>query len=196
MNIDRDPAKSSRSDVRSAAADPTASVETVTQRNIEAIMLSEEQRRARAPKSYRLVQTVSAYCGTISFLVINAVSIIVWIAVNQWVWRFDPYPYTFLVFGMSVEAIFLSIFILISQNMATAESERRNHLDLQINLLNERETTALLRLVTHMASALGVSDAAQHEVRQFAEQTNPAAVFSQIVQAEERQQGDPKSTPT
>ena len=157
-------------------------------------MSSEEQRRARAPLGYRLIQKVSAYCGTISFLVANVVWFCVWIAVNQWVWRFDPYPYTFLVFGMSVEAIFLSIFILISQNMATAESERRNHLDLQINLLNERETTALLRLMMRMASALGVPDDEQREVRQFAEHTNPATVFTQILQAEEQQQRDSTSS--
>ena len=72
--------------------------------------------------------------------------------------------------------------------MATAENERRHHLDLQINLLNERETTALLRLTTLIASALGVSHSEQQEVRQFADETDPAAVFSQIVQAEERRQ--------
>lgn len=179
---------SDRSEGAPKAQDQTATVETVTQHNIDAIMRSEEKRRAEAPNSYRLIQKVSAFCGTISFLVANVISFGVWIVVNQWLWRFDPYPYTFLVFGMSVEAIFLSIFILISQNMATAESERRNHLDLQINLLNERETTALLRLMLHMASSLGVSDADQSEVRQFAEHTNPATVFKQILQAEENQQ--------
>lgn len=167
-------------------SDQTTTVEKFTEGNIEAILRSEEHRRASAPSSYRKIQTLTAYCGTIPFLIANAALTLLWMAVNQWLWRFDPYPYTFLVFGLSIEAIFLSILILISQNMATAESERRHHLDLQINLLNERETTALLRLTTLMASALGVSHAEQQEVRQFADETDPAAVFSQIVQAEAR----------
>ena len=169
-------------------SDQTTTVEKFTEGNIEAILRSEEHRRASAPSSYRKIQTLTAYCGTIPFLIANAALTLLWMAVNQWFWRFDPYPYTFLAFGLSIEAIFLSILILISQNMATAESERRHHLDLQINLLNERETTALLRLTTLMASALGVSHAEQQEVRQFADETDPAAVFSQIVQAEERRQ--------
>ena len=140
-------------------SDQTTTVEKFTEGNIEAILRSEEHRRASAPSSYRKIQTLTAYCGTIPFLIANAALTLLWMAVNQWLWRFDPYPYTFLVFGLSIEAIFLSILILISQNMATAESERRHHLDLQINLLNERETTALLRLTTLMASALGVSHA-------------------------------------
>ena len=167
-------------------SDQTTTVEKFTEGNIEAILRSEEHRRASAPSSYRKIQTLTAYCGTIPFLIANAALTLLWMAVNQWLWHFDPYPYTFLVFGLSIEAIFLSILILISQNMATAESERRHHLDLQINLLNERETTALLRLTTLMASALGVSHAEQQEVRQFADETDPAAVFSQIVQAEAR----------
>ena len=176
-------------------SDQTTTVEKFTEGNIEAILRSEEHRRASAPSSYRKIQTLTAYCGTIPFLIANAALTLLWMAVNQWLWRFDPYPYTFLVFGLSIEAIFLSILILISQNMATAESERRHHLDLQINLLNERETTALLRLTTLMASALGVSHAEQQEVRQFADETDPAAVFSQIVQAEARrnERGEPMS---
>ena len=53
----------------------------------------------------------------------------------------DPFPFTFLTLVVSLEAIFLSTFILISQNHDTKISERRNHLDLQINLLSEQENT-------------------------------------------------------
>jgi uncharacterized membrane protein len=70
--------------------------------------------------------------------------------------------------------------------MSSAENDRRHHLDLQINLLNERETTALLRLVVQMADQLGVSAEHQEEVRRFAHKTDPAAVLGQIVAAEQR----------
>ena len=55
--------------------------------------------------------------------------------------HFDPFPFTFLTLVVSLEAIFLSTFILISQNHETLLSERRNQLDLQINLLREQENT-------------------------------------------------------
>jgi hypothetical protein len=61
--------------------------------------------------------------------------------------RFDPYPFQFLTFVVSLEAIFLSTFILISQNRQNRISELRNHLDLQINLLSEQENSKVLAML-------------------------------------------------
>lgn len=161
-------------------------IEALTEQNIESILCTEEARQDRAPRAYRLVQSIASFCGTIGFLVWNFVLTALWIALNSGPHAPDPYPFTFLLFVVSIEAIFLSIMILISQNMSSAENERRHHLDLQINLLNERETTALLRLVVQMADQLGVSAEHQEEVRRFAHKTDPAAVLGQIVAAEQR----------
>ena len=86
---------------------------------------------------------------------------------------------------VSLEAIFLSFFIMIGQNMSSRESERRHHLDLQINLLNEREMTAMLRLLGKIAEKMEISEADQSEVKQFAHNTDPRAVLEQIVSAEQ-----------
>ena len=158
----------------------------VTNRNIEDILCREEQRREKTSWSYRVISRVTKACGTVGFLLANAAIFAGWVAVNELIVEFDAYPYTFLLFGVSLEAIFLSIFILISQNMDAAESERRHHLDLQVNLLTEREVTALMRLVVHMAEKVGVNDEATKEVRAFAHETDPAAVLDEIVQAEHR----------
>lgn len=160
----------------------------VTRQNIEQILSAEGARRARTHVAYRIVSRVTQACGTVGFLVANAVVFATWVAVNQWVVQFDPYPYTFLLFGVSLEAIFLSILILISQNMAAAESERRHHLDLQVNLLAEREITALMRLSVEMADKLGIAAEKTEEVRAFAHETDPAGVLAEIVQAEHRHQ--------
>ena len=69
---------------------------------------------------------------------------------------FDPFPYTFLTLVVSLEAIFLSIFILISQNQETQLTERRKHLDLQINLLAEQENTKMLQLLIAISEKVGV----------------------------------------
>ncbi|MDM0014958.1 DUF1003 domain-containing protein [Variovorax sp. J22P168] len=162
----------------------TPTIEALTERNIESILCLEDKERAAKPALYKMVSTVAAFCGTVTFLWANLAVFAVWIAVNESLVKFDPYPFTFLLFLVSLEAIFLSILILISQNMAAEESERRHHLDLQINLLNEREMTAMLRLMTHVATRLGVEAEAQREVRSLTEDTDPGSVLHQIVRAE------------
>lgn len=161
-------------------------VAQTTRHNIESILCDEDTRRAHMPRIYRWVARSAAACGTIGFLAANAAFFAVWIGVNLSPWTFDPYPFTFLLLGVSLEAIFLAILILISQNMAAVENERRHHLDLQINLLNERETTAMMRLLTQIASKTGVPAPDQQEVRSFAHDTDPSAVMDQIATAERK----------
>ncbi len=165
-----------------ASAHPN--IESITRENIESILCLEEQRRQRKPAWFRLVERVARFCGTLQFLWINVAWFAVWIAWNVAFKPFDPYPFTFLILVVSLEAIMLSILILISQNLSATESERRHHLDLQINLLNEREMTALLRLVTVMADRMGIPQADQAEVDALAVDTDPTAVLQQIVKAE------------
>jgi len=69
---------------------------------------------------------------------------------------FDPFPFTFLTMVVSLEAIFLSIFVLISQNGMTRQGDRRAHLDLQINLLAEQENTMMLRMLKKLCERQGI----------------------------------------
>ena len=69
---------------------------------------------------------------------------------------FDPYPYGMLTTIVSLEAIFLSTFVLVSQNRQAAIAERRTELDLQINLLTEYEVTRILKLVDQLAKKNGM----------------------------------------
>ena len=86
-----------------------------------------------------------------------------WMGFNSSPLAFDLYPFTFLTMVVSLEAIFMSFFIMIGQNIARRESERRHYFDLQINLLNEREMTAMLRLMGTIAAKLEISEADQAE---------------------------------
>ena len=159
-------------------------VEAITHKNIESILTIEEARRQRKPAYYRVVERIARFCGTIEFLWINVAWFAVWIGFNVLGRPFDPYPFTFLILVVSLEAIVLSILILISQNLSATENERRHHLDLQINLLSEREMTALLRLTTLMADRMGISTEDQAEVDALACDTDPAEVLQEIVKAE------------
>ena len=127
--------------------------------------------RAAAPLSARLASGITDFVGSMTFVAIHLIVYGVWIAVNLgWIPilpKFDP---TFVVLAMeaSVEAIFLSTFVLITQNRMAAEAERRASLDLHINLLAEHELTKLADLVARMADHMGVQnhDPDFHEVRQ------------------------------
>lgn len=161
-----------------------ATIDDITHANIESILCLEDATHRSKPALYRAVERVARFCGTVAFLWINLGVFAAWIFVNQAVVKFDPYPFTFLLFLISIEAIVLSILILISQNMSAEASERRHHLDLQINLLNEREMTAMLRLAIHMADKLGIDAEAQAEAVHLSKKTKPEKVLNQIVDAE------------
>ena len=88
---------------------------------------------------------------------LHAVWFIVWITINlRWipgVKPFDPFPFGLLTMIVSLEAIFLSTFVLVSQNRMTVLADKRADLDLQINLLSEYEVTRILTLVDATAVA-------------------------------------------
>lgn len=155
-----------------------------TEKNIEAILCHEEQHRMRKSVLHRAVQRIAAFSGSLSFLWIQVAWFAVWIGYNVRFESFDPYPFQFLMLVVSLEAIFLSVLILISQNFSASENERRHHLDLQINLLAEREATAMLRLLSKMAEQIGVAEEDMAEVRGFSDKTDPSAVLRQIIRAE------------
>jgi uncharacterized membrane protein len=98
--------------------------------------------------------------GTTTFAVVHLAWFVVWIVVNTGlvagVRPFDPYPFNFLTLVVSLEAIFLSIWILISQNEMERLADRRAHLDLQINMLAEQESTAAIRMLRRISERLGI----------------------------------------
>jgi uncharacterized membrane protein len=129
-------------------------------RNVEQVArLEAEQIRARS-LTEQIAGVVTRAAGTATFAVAHVVWFAAWIAVNggfiRGVTPFDPFPFNLLTMIVSLEAIFLSIWILISQNQMSRQAERREHLDLQINLLAEQESTATLRVVNRIAKHLGL----------------------------------------
>jgi uncharacterized membrane protein len=82
--------------------------------------------------------------------------VIVYVRWVQGIRPFDPFPFPLLTLYVSLEAIFLALFVLASQNRLTRQAEKRSHLDLQIDLLAEREMTAMLQLLQDIARHLQV----------------------------------------
>lgn len=152
--------------------------------NIQTIAELEAKTSSKRSGLDRLSDRVSNFAGSSSFLLIHVAWFSGWIIMNTTARRpVDPYPFTFLTFLVSLEAIFLTSFVLISQNHLEAQARRRAALDLQINLLAEREMTSVLRRVSAIAAHLGVSDdGADEEMKELIEQTDVAAV-AQIVES-------------
>ena len=142
--------------------------------NIARLRARAEAEEAVAPLSNRIADRITAFAGSMTFVLIHLILYAGWILANldllPGVPRFDP---TFVILAMeaSVEAIFLSTFVLISQNRMAAASDRRAKLDLHINLLTEHELTKLADLVARIAERLSVpeNDPEFHEIRKDVE---------------------------
>lgn len=97
--------------------------------------------------------------GTISFLILNAVFFSAWFATNTGILGnrpFDPYPFNFLTMTVSLEAIFLSIIVLVSQNKQSKIAEIRQEIDFEINVRSEEEITKILVLIDEIRKAEGI----------------------------------------
>lgn len=164
-------------------------------KNVARIHKLEEWSKRHRSVPDRIAERVATFCGRITFVWIHAVIFAVWIAWNTLPHfnHFDPYPFTFLTLCVSLEAIFLSSFILIAQNYEMRLSERRAHLDLQINLLAEQENTKALTLLQAMARKMNVIECDDPEIDQLAVAVRPETIHQEIEAAYgEREKGKGK----
>src|ERR1700730_12468728 len=121
---------------------------SATQRNIQEICEIEQKALNSRSASERLGDLISTQAGRMWFIVIHAIWFAGWVGLNMPGHRsFDPFPYSLLTMIVSLESIFLSLFILMSQNRATRQADQRAHLGLQINLLAEHENTKMLSML-------------------------------------------------
>jgi uncharacterized membrane protein len=114
---------------------------------------------------------------------LHAIWFSTWLIYNS-LWKgFDPYPFQFLTLAVSLEAIFLSLFILMSQNLENRQSERRGHFDLQINLLAEAEATKMIKMLQALCAAHNLPEAKDPELKALQQETNPAQVIHTLDEA-------------
>ena len=118
-------------------------------RNIDSIVELEKQDERKLSKLHRASHTIGWFVGTIQFVILQIILVVAWAVWNAYgPARIDPYPFNLLSVVLALEAVLLTSFVLIRQNAMDQRSERRNHLDLQINLLAEKEATSILRPTT------------------------------------------------
>ena len=158
---------------------------TLPTRNIRDIARLENEALHQRSLTDRVSDTITRFAGSSVFILLHIVWFIVWVVLNLGripaIQPFDPYPFTFLTMVVSLEAIFLSIFVLISQNRISHQANHRAHLDLQINLLAEQKNTIMLRMLESLCERQGIkTEALKEEIRALFEKTDVHALMHEI----------------
>jgi uncharacterized membrane protein len=154
-------------------------------RNVAEIAKLEAAGERQLPLSARISLAITRTAGTFGFALVQATALMAWCAwnvVGPPELRYDPYPFGLLTMIVSMEGVVLAIFVLIAQNRMSAQSDQRDHLDLQVNLLAEQEMTMVLRMLSRISDHLGVrpDEREQNEARELMEATNVYELMEEL----------------
>jgi uncharacterized membrane protein len=175
----REPARSS------AASDGVASV---LRRNIEALREARRVIERQSTWQERLAGAITDFTGSMNFVLLHLALFGGWILINTGITgipAFDPFPFVMLAMIASVEAIFLSTFVLISQNRMAAMNDRREELNVQVTLLAEHEITRLLQMTEAIAGHLGATLPAE-DLAELKHDVQPDVVMAEIEASDQR----------
>ncbi len=158
------------------AAEKKQEAKDAIHKNIQTILELEKQAIQNLSAVERIADKVTAFAGSSPFIILHIIWFGVWILLNSKVISriipFDPFPFSFLTLVVSLEAIFLTLLVLMTQNRMTKEADKRAKLDLQINMLDEQETTLTLRIVQKIAIHLGLEEEIGDSIKDFCEETD------------------------
>jgi len=162
--------------------EPVRSIVELTRRNVAIIAEMEKAAVNHRTPGERIAERVAAWVGSWTFIVVQTALLLLWIALNvaAWVNHWDPYPFVLLNLALSFQSAYAAPILMISQNRQAKLAERRNHLDLQINMLAEQETTEILRLLHLIGERSGIRLDEGDNGRALEEETKHAEIVRQI----------------
>jgi uncharacterized membrane protein len=161
----------------------------VLARNTNTLVSARREAERRKGRQERVADTITAFTGSTVFVSIHAVLFGGWIVWNLgWIPGVPVFDPSFVVLAMvaSVEAIFLSTFVLISQNRMQAQAAKRAELDLRISLLAEHAVTQLMTLLDSVARKLGVAPPDEAGIEEAKQDVDPGRVLAVL----EHENGD------
>jgi uncharacterized membrane protein len=163
-----------------------AGVDEITRRNIQTVNQLEHASDDQRTFGEKMADLFAAIVGSWTFIVIQSVLLTIWVGINvlAWTYRWDPYPFILLNLALSFQAAYASPIIMMSQNRQSQLAERRNRLDLQINLLSEQENTEMLRLLRKLCEANQI-DISDTSCAALAQETSAEKLLHQIDRADE-----------
>ena len=164
------------------------SMNAVMQRNIRAVLEKRRAENAKKSADLKVADKITRFTGSMMFVYIHLVLFGLWIFSNLTGVPFGKFDPTFVVLAMwaSVEAIFLSTFVLISQNRMAEQADRRADLDLQVSLLAEHEVTRLITMVKHIAERLDLDIARQPDLAELEQDVAPEKVLDALSENQRR----------
>jgi uncharacterized membrane protein len=175
------PGNSSRR--RTSPEPPTTAIDPAAT-NVEKIARLEAEQLHRRSFFERAGDRAVAIAGRGWVACLHLVWFVSWIAVNtgkvSGLAPFDPYPFNFLTMVVSLEAIFVTLAVLNNQNRMTYLADKRAHLNLQVNLLAEQESTATLRLLQRVARKVGVPSDEVDEAKPLVQETDVADLVTEM----------------
>ncbi|NOS68179.1 MAG: DUF1003 domain-containing protein [Candidatus Peribacteraceae bacterium] len=170
-------------------APETPQIAEAIERNIRALREIRRQLEAKKTTQDRIADTVTGFSGNLLFVYFHVLLFSTWILWNTGMLGlepFDVFPFGLLTTFVSLEAIFLSTFVLVSQKRLTEISDKRSDLDLQINLLTEYEVTKILLLTDAIADHLGLTEGQDPEFEQLKKEISPEKVLQEMEKKELR----------
>jgi uncharacterized membrane protein len=173
-------------DIDAAPGGDTASA--TIERYIRTINLRLKAARERTVQD-RIADRVTAFSGRMLFVYVHIAWFAIWLLLNTGrlgIRPFDPFPYGLLTMIVSLEAIFLSTFVLISQNRMSEQAEHRADLDLHIDLLAEYELTRVLQMLDTIQGKLGIENDQDLELAELESETKPEEVLAEIERLQRR----------
>ena len=158
---------------------------SAVEENVQVIKGWEQEILLARSKAEQISDWIASTAGSGPVLLLHVVWFSLWVGLNAGVLRavrpFDRFPFPYLTMTVSLEAIFLALFVLSSQNRLATQADKRAHLDLQINLLAEREMTAVLQLLQDIAAHLDVTHAVgSPRVDELSKETDVQALASKL----------------
>lgn len=174
---------------------PESEMSSVVHRNIRTLVALRQREEQKRTISDRIAVSVTRFAGSMWCVYFHALWFGGWLAWNSGlvpgVKPFDPFPFSMLAMIAAVEAIFLSTFILISQNRIQRQADRRAELDLQISLLTEHELTRAVTLLDSVAQKVGATRPPAEELEEIKKDIAPERVIEEM----ERVEGQPSARP-
>ena len=155
----------------------------VIERNIRTMIQLRLKADGERSLQDRVADAVTAFAGSMVFVHLHIAWFATWVILNTGrvgVQVFDPFPYGLLTMVVSLEAIFLSTLVLITQNRLSAEVEHRAELDLHIGLLAEHELTRVLQMLGAIQDKLGIAEHEASELADLEMETRPEDVMVEI----------------
>jgi uncharacterized membrane protein len=155
----------------------------IIERNIRTITRLRLQTARERHVQDRLADAITSLSGSMLFVYLHILWFGAWLLVNtgyMGLKPFDPFPYGLLTMIVSLEAIFLATFVLISQNRFSDAADRRAELDLQIGLLAEHEITRVLQMLDAIQDKLGIENDVDSELADLEMETKPEDVLAEI----------------